>query len=383
MVNPATVLYENWILYTYPVAVFLCSSALFFARYVRAHRSVDAVLFACAIAALALTRASYHLVFVLAAVAGLVLASGAGARRRAFVACAVPLLLVVGLYTKNLVLFGSPSASSWTGLNLGRMVFGFSNEGLVRRDMKSGQIWRYSIEPPFQAISVYTKRRPHTGIPALDDVYKSTGEPNPDNRENIAISNQYLSSALSFIRSHPLTYARLVGYSFQFAAAPAEDNPFLAKNRDAVEDLIGLYRVALLQPRDADVRHAYITRTSVSSVAPSADEFAWGVVLQYLVVFAAGPVLLVGMLRRKPSPDPSRRATLIYLSLVTIYGVTVSNLFELGENQRFRFETDPIVCVAATALATGAWLYLKTPTSRRARTTSDGDASSTDLLRSD
>lgn len=65
------------------------------------------------------------------------------------------------------------------------------------------------------------------------------------------------------------------------------------------------------------------------------------------MLFGVGALV---QLIRRPLNRASWRAALALAGLFVLYGLTASNLLELGENMRFRFETDPLVVAAATAL---------------------------------
>ena len=41
----------------------------------------------------------------------------------------------------------------------------------------------------------------------------------------------------------------------------------------------------------------------------------------------------------------------MFLSFIVAYAILSSSMFELGENMRFRLETDPLVLAAVTAIA--------------------------------
>ena len=67
VVLPVTVLYENFLLYTYPVALLLLVSGLFLVRYLRTRRPLYGFVFFGALAALVLIRGTFHLAWLLAA----------------------------------------------------------------------------------------------------------------------------------------------------------------------------------------------------------------------------------------------------------------------------------------------------------------------------
>jgi hypothetical protein len=59
---------------------------------------------------------------------------------------------------------------------------------------------------------------------------------------------------------------------------------------------------------------------------------------------------------------------LFYLWLVLAYGVAVNTFSDVGENNRFRFETDPVALVLALAVLAGLWQWAR---SRRSAGTTE------------
>ncbi|MFQ5791688.1 MAG: hypothetical protein ACE5JI_14545, partial [Acidobacteriota bacterium] len=190
--SPGFVAYRHWLFYTLPVAFLLVGMAVFLLLYIDSGRPRWSRAFCAAAAALMLTRAVYHplwLVAVLAAVVPLL----DGRRRKALSMAAIaPLLLVTGLYLKNYLLVGHFSGSSWLGMNLAK------RWPLSQREMASlrgeGKIPPYWHRRPFQEPEAF---RPYGffaaglgGHPALVAAYQSNGEPNFNHRDYARISRE-------------------------------------------------------------------------------------------------------------------------------------------------------------------------------------------------
>jgi hypothetical protein len=79
---------------------------------------------------------------------------------------------------------------------------------------------------------------------------------------------------------------------------------------------------------------------------------SWLVVLQYIAVTAAGCALAVCALTRRRLT--AAQQTRVFIGTTVAYALVVGDLFEYGDNNRFRFETDPLVCVAFVALVVTA-----------------------------
>src|SRR5262249_37166187 len=64
-IAPTTVLYENWLFYTYPVAALLLIAALFLHRFLEKRGLFDAVAFFSVLATIVLIRGIFHFVWIL------------------------------------------------------------------------------------------------------------------------------------------------------------------------------------------------------------------------------------------------------------------------------------------------------------------------------
>lgn len=121
-VAPATILFENWLFYEYPVAVLLVLSAFALAGFARRQTLWPGFTFFLLLAVIIWTRSAFQIVWMLFAI-GLALVALRHRKKVVLAACFVPLLLVVGLHAKNLAVFGQASTSSWFGMHLALSVF--------------------------------------------------------------------------------------------------------------------------------------------------------------------------------------------------------------------------------------------------------------------
>ena len=347
IVSPTTVLYENWLLYSYPVALMLCGIALCFARFARTQRIRYAVGFGSLLSLLALTRASYHLLFVVGAGAFVLGVCTRAQWRRALVAVMVPISLVLGLYVKNEIQFGQPTSSTWLGMNLAHMMFrNHSNE--FRADVAAGRVSAQAAIAPFSPLPRYKNvALPHTGVPALDLV-SVNGHPNYNNRAYVTISNRYLKDVAHFVARHPGIYVAQVGDSYRTAFASAADYQAFVHQRPHIAFVVGLQNRLLGQVHD-------LVPPTPTLATPGADRIAWLVVVQYVAVAVAGAALALRALRRRGPPLGPAQWTFLLLAFTVVYSTIAFNVLELGDNNRYRFETDPLVCVGAAALVAYAF----------------------------
>ncbi len=162
IVGPACLLYETYTMYTYPTAVLLLALAAvahrFFADAARGALVATALL----IAAVALTRSLFHLLWVVAAV--VVVAGLRRPRRRQALVLALPVVLVGGLYLKNAVLFGPFGGSSLVGLNLYRISTELLPPEERWREAEAGELSPFALFPVNQAIDRYPLGLPERGL---------------------------------------------------------------------------------------------------------------------------------------------------------------------------------------------------------------------------
>lgn len=364
--SPATVLWENVFFYTYFVAAALVGSAALLLRYRRTGRPAPLVGFAALIAAAALTRSTYHLVWVVAVVA-FVVASSPGTRRRVLAASAVPLVLVGGWYVKNLAYFDSFSSSSWLGMNLAHATFRWMDRyelhELVDRDVTSELV----LIQPFSPKQRYSPRFvevEHTGIAALDQRSKSTTTwglwaGNYNNLVYLRISPKYQDDVWRFIQAEPARYAQIVAAAGRFAFLPPDDHLLVDANARHIRPLVWLVdRVALGSP--TEYRFTVPDGqpfTGVTGAYPRPSDVAWILLAGYLMVLVGGPVLAW----RRRRTDGAGALTIAYLWGLTAFTTVTGIFLETGENSRLRFEADPM------ALVLGVLIVVEVVRGRRAR----------------
>jgi hypothetical protein len=326
------------------VAALLALAALAFARALRTGRLSDGFLFLTVLAVVCGSRSLYHLAYLVAAAAMLALAWRDW--RRTLLAGAVPLLLVVSLYAKNKVLFGHFAASTWTGMSLGHLTLDPLPRGEADRPVAAGTLSPASAHPAFSRARVYEGAYfdppPATRVRALYWEEKTTGAPNYNHAAYIRISEDLLRDSLWVLRHRPDVYLASVREAWSiYFRSPGELRFLGAENIDAIRPARDLLRCRLLlrlrRRRDGDANPPRY----------------WGLIVGLPAVFAVG---LVSALGRGPGRDLDRRQRLLaaLLCFNIAFVAVVGNFLELGENNRFRFETDPLsVCLLGIALQGG------------------------------
>ena len=349
-VLPVTVLYENYLYSTYPIAFLLVVSGLFLARFLRTRRSLDGLLLSVALTLLVLTRSTYHLAWLLAVVAGVLLL--ARPDRRALAVTLIPAVLAIGWYAKTWVEFGTFTTSSWAGMNLAKVTLQQAPPREIKELVRRGELSPQALTPTFSPPETYKPLPPRTGVAVLDERRKSTrDEANYHHRVYVDVGARYLDDSVRFIRAHPFEYARMVQYSFRLFWLPGSDMSMGEPNQLHVDGLDRVVnRFLFLQPDSYYSTEARGFVRPVSAYAPGPGQLAWGAVVVYFTAWAGSAAAAWALLCRKQIMNRTRAVIVAFLGLTVFYVTVVANMFELGENNRFRFETDAAVWVVFVAM---------------------------------
>ena len=345
--SPAVVLYENWLYYAFPVAVVLTVSALLLYRVLTTRRTRDAAAFFACLFLLSGTWSVFHLAYYLASAVALVCVSDRRDRRRLLLVSAVPFLVLTGLYAKNAVVFGRFTLSSWMGMNMARITTEQVPLEERRRLVAGGTLSTVSLNPPFGPLEVYGSdylRVPgYEDVAALSQVKRSTGFRNYNHLGYLAVSDRYLGDAIAVLRHHPGAYLRGLGAAWLQYLRPSHDF-YLLMNLPTIGVVTRLY--------DALV----YGRVSLGMLSGAEEPEV------YLGLLAGIPLLVgYGLWRARAgdaagnATERARRAVIAYACLNVVYVAVVGNAFEVGENNRFRFVTEPL-CFVLAGLFVHDWL---------------------------
>ncbi len=346
VLDPSAVLYENWYFYTYPTAFLVVLAALSLTKYLKRQQPLWGVCFFSSVSLVVLLNSTFQWPWLLVVIGAVVVLLRH--RWRAVLAVGlVPVALVAFWYGKNAVLFHTTTTSSWTGMNLARITTEQASTSELQSLLKAGKITSASTIIPFTAPpSAYGPRLSHharTGVAVLDDPNKGDGSINFNNIRFIAISDQYLHNDLHFIEAYPGLYARSVMKASTVFLLPSDQYIFVASNQSKIStyarvyDLVVNWQVLGTSPTS--------TTSFASGHGPSFLETAWGVVMVYGLALIGAP--WVAWRRRQ---DHAFALTMAFMWLTTLYVAVLTNLVEIGENNRFRVDLGPVVLVMAAVV---------------------------------
>ena len=360
--SPSYLFAENWDYLVIVSAALLVLCGLMLVRYLRTGAWRHAAGTAAALCAVVLVNSTYEWWWLVPVVALAVLARRQDGRRF-LVAASVPLVLVGTWYVKDVVLFGTTTTSSWTGMNFSRITLFGTSQATDARLVSQKALTRLAELQPFQAITAYAgfvTVPPAPAAPsALDSVDSQwaalppserdhkwfSGVPNFNNRAYVELSSLYLHDDLAFVRHEPGQYARAVGLSFANWFTPSDQYFFFRPNRRAVAGYASFYDKAVEWQTKVDPDVGGLT--GGQHLFPSPGMLSWQAVVTYGLALLGVPVLV---LRRRM--QPAEVLALAFLWFTVLYAMLGTNLVELGENNRLRLELGPLPLVAAVVVVT-------------------------------
>lgn len=335
--SPGFVLHEQCLFYALPVAALLTLSALSLEAFLRTGRFAAGLGFFGLLLLLAGTWGLFHLAFMVYVALGLALAVPR-LRRRTLLAAAVPVLLLSALYAKNLALFGHFAPSTWVGMNLARISVRRIPSERREQMIADGTLSPVSGVRPFAPLSAYPREFGAPGryrhVPSLSLVRKSTGHYNLNHIGYVRISEAYLRDSLAALRNEPRRYLNGLATAWLDYFDAASHSDFLLPNRERAMPLVvseellsGRWPRPLVEFKHGSY-HAHVL-----------------LLIGLPAVFAFG---VRAALQRGASLE--RRGLLLYVCFAIGWVALLGNSLEVGENNRFRFTTDPFSLALAGLL---------------------------------
>ncbi|HXY91678.1 MAG TPA: hypothetical protein VEP49_04320 [Acidimicrobiia bacterium] len=357
VVMPETLLVESWFFYTELEILLLAILLWGLARFASTLRTADGLLFTGSLAALVLLRSSFHpLVFVVLVVV-VWWQLHFDARRLAAIA-AVPLALVAAWSVKNVLVFDSWSNSSWTGMNLSYV----AHAGVTQRRCRT-LVAEHSVSPiacvtAFSPPSAFIARFPHPqhyGVAATDALYKSTGQPNFNASLYLDVARQYQRDAVDLLRDGGLgAVARAEAAAYTVWAEPADDSLQLRHVRAPIAGYADWFdRLVLLRPTATGWNNP--ARFAADAGSFPIGEALGSISYTLLALFALAVYGGVAGVRRGRRGDRAVLCVCTVGLLLVVYSTLVGNALDYRENNRFRFETAPVVLVLGALGAEFVW----------------------------
>lgn len=333
--NPASILMETWLFYTYPVAALLMLSVVLLFRAFSG-QSTSALFAALSLAALVvLTRSLFHLGWFLLVVALIV--GAARARRRALLVALFPLALAGSVYVKNGLVFGRPTASSWLGFSLSRLTttrLSAPQRAALGDSLSdlAGYLpwWPLDRYPPHYRDSL----RDLPAVPVLTAATRENGNPNFNHSAYLRIADVFLQDARTVLRRHPEVYWEATQRAWATHYLPIHDYAMFGRRRaEAARFLRPVERVY----EGMGFAFAMAAWDWGEPLPPFEARPGWGWAWLTLGLWLMAVMMAIGQRRSR-----AHCVTLLYVALNIAVVAVVGNSLELGENQRFRFLSEPL-----------------------------------------
>ncbi len=346
VVSPPCLLYENWLFYTYPIVVLLLLSVLFLHVYIEQKNAFYGFMFFACLAFIALTRSVFHLVLFLT-VAALMICLLKHKVKQILLIALLPFIVLLTLYLKNYLQFGCFSASSALGMHISKI----AREIITQQEMdvliQQNKITGIVALRPFGELEEYQtflKSIPRAGIPILDQEYKSSRKPNLNHLAYVSLSEKYCDDSIAIIKEYPLEYMKIVSYGFYNYFLPSNYYIFIHANRMKINFYDRIYNIIVygqflerFDPMDFNYTKSIIIHGFKMLLHCGIFIFA-----AYCLIFWYSISYLIKCSNERNS---AKYAVILFIILNMTYITLVCNAMEFGENQRYRFLTEPMAFV--------------------------------------
>jgi hypothetical protein len=342
IISPGAVLFENLMLYEYPVALLLLVLATALHQFAQTQGVWCLAALFSTLLLLVLLRNLFHLVYFLAVSLALWFCFKSS-RRKVVLAGLIPLAVISGLYSKNWILFGSFSSSTWLGMNMDVITahqltpeeaLDLSRRGLI------SPISLIDAGSPIRTYLPYVSMPAKTGIPVLDEEVTSTGATNFNNPVFLQIGRCYTRDGLAILRHAPIAYVRSLERAWFTYFLPGGDFPFFDLNRPRIYALDRFVNLACFgQLRDASDRKG-LRKLEASGVGFGLIQYTGVFLMAGLPALWVWSVVYVWSgVRRKLLAFPKALLTSFLVFNIT-YLTALANFLSSFENNRYRFPLD-------------------------------------------
>ena len=366
LASPGVVLFENLLIYDYLITALLCASAVLLHRLLQRPGWGIALGWFTTLTALVYVRALFHPLWflLLAALAGWFLRT----RWRLIAAtAAVPFLLCLAPYVKNLILFQTFTSSTWMGFNIETITIHQLNPDELERLIAAGTISPLSRTSQLESLDHFKDiitLPPPTGIPVLDQTNDSNGRINYNHPGYLQLHPLYLSDGRAILLHYPRAYLRSVVRAWFTYFLPTSDFPFFDLNRPRLQTFDRWFNILVFgQFGDASDRKGLRAMEAQGSSLRLPLYTGTYLLVGLPLLFCWATWRLWGQLRRGQWRHPSATTILWGYMLFHIVMLTAAvNLLSSFENNRYRLSLDPFF-VALAGYAINAVLPRSSQTS--------------------
>lgn len=347
--SPTVAQYESLLFYTHLETVLVVVAARALQVWCLTRSGAALAGFSAAMCALALGRSLYRPLWFLAlGVVLIVCCRGAPLRRGLAVAVAVPLVCGLAVGAKNAAVFGWWTTSSLEGISLHRLTEPYLTVEQRQALIADGTITDVSTDPFScrDAHNQFTPAGPARPVAVLDRTHRrqDASLTNLNHRSALRCLQALRTESLRVLAAHPDAYLRAVGRAVPTAFYSAVPDVRTRPGSQQALEVPGRAESLLLgsarqPPSPLD--------SSFGSVLPMQTQ--WVLLLAALVVPSFLLWRTVTGSRRAAGPDTPVLAFMLY---VIFTGVVLTQLTEVGENNRLIVTTWPMLLAGSCLLST-------------------------------
>jgi hypothetical protein len=312
---------EKWLSYDYPVMLLLLAMTLCMAMFRNSKKPQWLAGFLLLSVTIVWTRPLFHSLwwFVPTMVLALLAMRSCQKGERLFLLAVACLTLVLSLApaAKNRILYGWFTASSFQGMNMASRAL-FLSPDIIMEEVAGGTVTPLALIPRFSEPEVYLDYYGEDGLTGnqfLDRVDKSTGHPNWNHFIMIRASREYGRNTKALMKAHPMELVKTTfngiyiffGFESHHFLWPLGSSPW------------GFWNVDFAPVRVRDFG-SFLHFVCVPAI--------------FAIVFFT---VMYQMYRGRGDP------LFLFILFLMAYTFSVSNIAELGHNNLFRKQVDPML----------------------------------------
>ncbi len=367
LLNPVELTLEFDALYGELAYCFLCFLAFAMVVYLRSRSRRSLAAMATLMVLLTLLRSTYQWIWILLLFA-ILWTNLRSERRRLAAAAAITIGCSLLWPAKNYILFHHFSSSTWLPFSIAKHWDG--RDPAIEAWSREGRLATFPIgirnDQEFAAWLQNSWGMPPTGHPQLDRITKSTG--GAYNWNSVAMLHMHEGEAkddVFLIKHKPSEYLLSTAHAFFAYMRPSDDYYAIVKeklwreNFERIATIDARMRLLCCTPfqsrfdlPDAMMLEADNRQTSHVTLVSALRRLCLGAAAANLLLLAC----ICSFARRSFWADNLIGKVAVMLLTATIaYVFLLSNLVEVGENMRFRLETQPLVFAVCAIFLQQLW----------------------------